>query len=1651
MALTTEQKASFLFKQSQGVAETSILKDFFEESLKGRILVLNNQLWSQSDQIPATAPVLADGAASGVVRYYQARTMNAVAGVSNSFYLEDLKDSIPFNFGDGSYNYVITSSTGTAIPFGQGDWLVNNTTGTLTFYGSVPANMPPKISFYKYIGAKGAGGSANLPAIYVVATVAERDALSAKQGDLCVVTGVNESYAWSGTSWVLIQSAGAVSSVNGQTGIVNLTASSVNAIDMTQKGIANGVATLDATGLVPVSQLPSIISPVTSVNGQTGDVNLTASSVNAIDMTEKGVANGVATLDTAGFVPLAQIPSIPFPVTSVNGQTGDVNLTASSVNAIDMTEKGIANGVATLDAAGLVPVSQLPSTVAGVSSVNGATGVVILDSNDVGALSLTGGTLNGPLILGPTGTAAGSGGIIQLKELAANGTNYVAFRAADSIASNVTWTLPSADGTSGQVLQTNGSGTLSWGSASATTGTIVHPTGGSTFEYGKANVSLIGDGNTVIGENSGTLITTGGYNTLFGYLTGQQLNDGISNNAFGYNALNKVTSGSSNNAFGNSSLFSLTTGSYNLAIGDSSGFYLSTTSSKNTILNTQATTTTATLNGIVAIGRDSGTGYATATADNQFVLGTANHKYRFPGVAETSLVLGPTGTVTSQTGTIQLRELAANGSNFVGFRAPDSIAADVTWTLPSADGTSGQALTTNGSRILSWTSFFASTGGTLTGALTLGPIGTSTGQGGVIKFTELAANGTSFVALRAPDSIFSDVTWTLPSADGSSGQFLSTNGTGTLSWASAGSGSVVSIADSYVLSSSDNNATIRINNPYRISITVPRSLPANFKCKLIKNGIGSVGIYQVTGTTSATSSVVNSANGYLMGSRYGSADITGYDTETYNLTGDLVNNPSYFQGFYTNGEIYSSAILNDNLYIGGNFTQVGDYSDMVTRSGCFLSSSTGEYYGAIGKTIFSDDLDINGTVNCAIVSGNYIFIGGNFTRFNGQAAKYLVKVSLTDGRIDSSFNQSTGFNGAVLSIAIDSSNNLYCGGSFTSYQGTSRNYIVKMNSTGLLDTSFDPLGGFNSSVNSIVLSNDQTSIYCGGAFTTYRGVGRERIIKLSTSNAAPDATFTIAPSTAFNGIVESIALTSDGTGLYCGGNFTSYGVTSLGYIVKLNASTAAIDTTFNTGTGFNSRVRSVILDGFGNVFCGGDFTVFQTTARQSVAKLNGTTGALDATFDAATGFNSSVRSLSFDSNSGDLICGGIFSTYKGTIRQSIAKINSTNASLITSFVSGNATGNGFSSFVAETTNIAVVRYINTTITFCGGLYRNFRNVNNAVSRNYLASISLSNQMVNNLFDTSSGFDAAVQCMVIDSSGNLTCGGDFTTYKGVARQKIAKINGITAALDATFDAATGFNNTVRSIAFDGTKANIYCGGSFTNYKGTSRQYIAKINASSGALDTTFDSASGFGNAVRAVLVDSAGNVYCGGDFGSYKASTRQGVAKLNGSTAAVDATFDSTSGFNALVRSLLIDGLGNIYCGGDFTTYKLVARQRIAKINGSTAALDTTFDTSSGFSGSVYSMALNSSGSIYCSGSFGTYKGNLRDYIAKINSINGNLDPVFAASVTYSFNGSPTIYTVSIDQNTDSNCIWVAGNFNSYAYEPRRNLAKISATYGTVVY
>ena len=129
---------------------------------------------------------------------------------------------------------------------------------------------------------------------------------------------------------------------------------------------------------------------------------------------------------------------------------------------------------------------------------------------------------------------------------------------------------------------------------------------------------------------------------------------------------------------------------------------------------------------------------------------------------------------------IRLPEDTDNGSNYVAIKAPDALAANVTFTLPTADGTSGQLIQTNGSGVLSFTNPTSL-------ASPLAVVGNST-AGAEIRLPEDTDNGANYVALKAPDSLGSNLTFTLPSADGTSGQFIQTDGLGQLSFATPASG-----------------------------------------------------------------------------------------------------------------------------------------------------------------------------------------------------------------------------------------------------------------------------------------------------------------------------------------------------------------------------------------------------------------------------------------------------------------------------------------------------------------------------------------------------------------------------------------------------------------------------------------------------------------------------------------------------------------------------------------------------------------------------------------------------------------------------------------------------------------------------------------------
>ncbi|MEV6436327.1 hypothetical protein [Streptomyces anulatus] len=144
------------------------------------------------------------------------------------------------------------------------------------------------------------------------------------------------------------------------------------------------VATLDGTGAFSI-EIPATDDPDVTPSGFTWNVtehlNGRTWRTFSISVPQDTPAPGIDLVTVAPVLPADQVSNF---VTSVDGQTGDVNL----------------GGLyAPLDDGGKIPLDTVPEIVGGVLSVNGASGVLLIGAADIGALPVSGGALSGPLTL----------------------------------------------------------------------------------------------------------------------------------------------------------------------------------------------------------------------------------------------------------------------------------------------------------------------------------------------------------------------------------------------------------------------------------------------------------------------------------------------------------------------------------------------------------------------------------------------------------------------------------------------------------------------------------------------------------------------------------------------------------------------------------------------------------------------------------------------------------------------------------------------------------------------------------------------------------------------------------------------------------------------------------------------------------------------------------------------------------------------------------------------------------------------------------------------------------------------------------------------------------------------------------------------------
>lgn len=607
---------------------------------------------------------------------------------------------------------------------------------------------------------------------------------------------------------------------------------------------------------------------------------------------------------------------------------------------------------------------------------------------------------------------------------------------------------------------------------------------------------------------------------------------------------------------------------------------------------------------------------------------------------------------------------------------------------------------------------------------------------------------------------------------------------------------------------------------------------------------------------------------------------------------------------------------------------------------------------------FGNGDGFNNTVfSTAVQSDDKVIVGGTFTSFNGSSINRIARLN-EDGSLDTTFNPGIGFNNSVRTIVLQLDGKMIIGGDFTSYNGSVFNRLTRLNSDGSIDVSFNIGAGFNGQIFSATIQSDGKIIVAGG-YTSFNGITRNRIVRLNQDGSLD---YTFDPGSGFNWTTRSISIQTDNKTVI-GGDFTNFNGITCNRLVRLNID-GSFDSSFNTGTGFNGTINSASIQLDGKVITGGAFTLFNGTSCNNIVRLN-EDGSLDASFDSGYGFNGTVNSISILADT-NIIVGGEFYLYDSLSVKFLVKLN--NIGSVEPSFNTTIGANNFVHSISFQSNGEII---------IGGNFNYF----GTIQRTYLTRLNIDGTL-DLSFNSGTGFNSLVIATTIQSDGKVLVGGGFTSYNGIPVNYIVRLNS-DGSLDPSFYINTGFNGWVNSISIQSDN-KIIVGGAFSTFDGIVRLRIARLNAD-GSLDATFDAGQGLTMSVLTTIIQPDGKILIGGGY-AYNY-----ISRLN-SDGSNDLSFNVGSGFNSLVRSMSLKADGKIIVAGNFTTFNGVARNRIACLN-EDGSLDITFDPGTGFNNSVWTIFVQTDDKILAGGQFTSFNGNSANYISRLNG-DGSLDTTF---------------------------------------------------------
>jgi uncharacterized delta-60 repeat protein/uncharacterized repeat protein (TIGR01451 family) len=299
----------------------------------------------------------------------------------------------------------------------------------------------------------------------------------------------------------------------------------------------------------------------------------------------------------------------------------------------------------------------------------------------------------------------------------------------------------------------------------------------------------------------------------------------------------------------------------------------------------------------------------------------------------------------------------------------------------------------------------------------------------------------------------------------------------------------------------------------------------------------------------------------------------------------------------------------------------------------------------------------------------------------------------------------------------------------------------------------------------------------------------------------------------------------------------------------------------------------------------------------------------------------------------------------------------------------------------------------------------------------------------------SGADNYVNTVAIQTDGKIIIGGNFTSYNGVIRNRIARLN-FDGSLDYTFNSNLGANGMINNVKIQ-EDGKIIIVGSFTSYNGINANKIARLNAD-GTLDESFNSGTGANITINDCTIQSDGKIIISGNFTEFNGVPMGRIARLN-PNGTLDTSFLIGTGANGFIATTCLQQDNKILIGGGFFEFNGEITKNCIRLN-EDGTFDTSFNLNFTPAGQINQIKIDLNNKVLIAGSFTSANGPEVNNIARLN-LNGTIDESFNAGTGCFYLPGNLSYLIDFVIQTDGKIV-IIGIFNTFNGVQKSNIARL---------